>query len=664
MLTFPRWFRCVLSVAVLTAVPSQGVFAAVAPSLGTAESFAVLGASTVTNTGPTVITGDLGLSPGTSITGFPPGTVVGGTTHATDEVAQQAQSDATAAYINLAGQACTTTFDVPTDVGGLTLVPGIYCFASSAQLTGALTLDAEGDADAVWIFKTGSTLTTASSASVALINGAQNCNVFWQVGSSATLGTSTRFVGHVLALTSITLTTNARVSGSVLARNGAVTLDSNTVSTSVCAAGSAAPTLSKAFIPSTINEGGTSTLNITLSNSGPMAAWLIAPLTDTLPDGVTIAAAPATNCDGIATAATSTVTLTGGSVPANGSCMISVVVTAASCGSHINTLAAGALQTSTGTNAGPALATLTVACASGVTVGKEFVPGTITAGGTSLINIYLSNSDDTDAVLTAPFTDTLPSGLTISGDFLNSCGGTITRTADSFTMTGGSIPANGFCIIGSGIPVTGPPGTYFNTVPAGALQTSNGSNAAAAVATLTITQVLPPPLPPPAIAPTLASAFNPASIDAGGNATLTITLGNADATVASLTAPLTDTLPIGMTIAGTPSTTCDGTATAETSTVTLTGGSIPANGSCTITVVVTAVSAGDFTNTLAAGALQTSNGSNADATVASLTVLPVVTPPVDPPVEPVDETPATGALPAGVLMLFLLAAAGRRRRAS
>lgn len=662
MRTLTRWLRLFVLFAATSAAPFQGAFAAVAPSLGAAESFAVLGASTVTNTGPSVITGDLGLSPGTSITGFPPGTVVGGTTHATDEVAAQAQSDTTAAYIDLAGQVCTTTFDVPTDIGGLTLVPGVYCFASSAQLTGVLTLNAEGNADAVWIFKMGSTLTTASSSSVVLINGAQNCNVFWQVGSSATLGTSTRFVGHILALTSITLTTDARVSGSVLARNGAVTLDSNTVSTSACAAGSAAPTLGKTFSPSTIAEGGTSALNITLSNTGPTAAWLTAPLTDTLPDGVTIAEAPATNCDGTATAGTSTVSLSGGSVPANGSCLVSVIVTAASCGNYINTLAAGALQTSNGNNASAAAATLTVTCASGVTVGKEFAPSTIAAGDTSLINIYLSNSDDTDAVLTAPFTDTLPSGLTITGDFLNNCGGTITHTADSFTMTGGSIPANGSCIIGSGIPVTASvPGTYFNTLPAGALQTSNGSNAAAVVATLTVTSPPPPPPPPPATAPTLGNAFNAASINAGGNSTLTITLGNADATVASLTAPLTNTLPIGVTVAGTPGTTCGGTATAETSTVTLTGGSIPASGSCTITVVVTAASAGDYTNTLAAGALQTSNGSNADAAVASLTVLPVVTPPVDPPV---DETPATGVLPAGVLLLFLLAAAARRRRAS
>ena len=138
---------------------------ATAPPLGTAQSFAVLGGSTVTNTGPTMITGDLGVSPGTAVTGFPPGTVIGAT-HAADAVALQAQSDTTVAYNDLAGQACDTTFTVPTDIGGMTLMPGVYCFSSSAQLTGQLTLDAGDDPNAVWVFKMGSTLTTASNSSV------------------------------------------------------------------------------------------------------------------------------------------------------------------------------------------------------------------------------------------------------------------------------------------------------------------------------------------------------------------------------------------------------------------------------------------------------------------------------------------------------------------
>ena len=215
---------------------------ATAPGLGTAASFAVLGGSTVTNTGATVVDGDLGVWPGTEVTGFPPGEVTG-TIHAGDEVAEQAQSDVTIAYEDLAGQACD--FDLTgQDLGGQTLVPGVYCFDTSAQLTGVLTLDAEGDPSAVWVFQIGSTLTTASNSSVAMINAGDQgpCYVFWQVGSSATLGTDTVFAGNILALTSITLDTGAQMEGRALARNGAVTMDTNNISMQICEAEPPTPT--------------------------------------------------------------------------------------------------------------------------------------------------------------------------------------------------------------------------------------------------------------------------------------------------------------------------------------------------------------------------------------------------------------------------------------
>ncbi len=202
-------------------------------SLGTAEGFGVLGGSAVTNTGPSLITGNLGVSPGTAVTGFPPGIVTPpGTIHAADADAAQAQTDLTTAYNAIAGT--PTLVDLTgQDLGGLTLTPGVYGFDSSAQLTGTLTLDALGNPDAVFIFKIGSTLTTASGSSVVFTNTGGNssiaCSVFWQVGSSATLGTGTSFAGNILALTSITLNTGANVSGRVLARNGAVTLDSSNV---------------------------------------------------------------------------------------------------------------------------------------------------------------------------------------------------------------------------------------------------------------------------------------------------------------------------------------------------------------------------------------------------------------------------------------------------
>lgn len=212
---------------------TNGALGASAPFLGTAKSYAVLGGSAVTNSNATVLTGDLGVDPGLAITGFPPGIVLGGTVHAGDAAALQAQTDTTTAYDVLAGEACSMDL-TGKDLGGLTLTPGVYCFSSSAQLTGDLVLDAGGRADAVFVFKTVSTLTTASNSSVHVINGGGACGVFWQIGSSATLGTGTSFTGTILALTSITLTTNATVAGRVLARNGAVTLDRNTVSVGSC----------------------------------------------------------------------------------------------------------------------------------------------------------------------------------------------------------------------------------------------------------------------------------------------------------------------------------------------------------------------------------------------------------------------------------------------
>ncbi len=210
-------------------------WAQIAPPLGSAQSFAVLGASTVTNTGPTIITGDLGVSPGTSCTGFPaPCTggvgVVNGTIYTgAGSLAGAAQSAALVAYSDLVAEPCGTNLTgmiLGTSPGAVTLSPGVYCFpATSAQLTGTLTLDGNG----IYVFQIGSTLTTASNSSVVLANGATAGNVFWQVGSSATLGTDTVFAGSILALTSDTVTTGTSVTGRVFALNGAVTLDSNAI---------------------------------------------------------------------------------------------------------------------------------------------------------------------------------------------------------------------------------------------------------------------------------------------------------------------------------------------------------------------------------------------------------------------------------------------------
>ena len=201
--------------------------------LGTAASFAVLGASTVKNTGPSVLNGDLGLYPGTSITGFPPG-AVNGTTHQTDSAAKGAEADALTFYNVLAGQAVTQTL-TGTDLGGLTLKPGVYFFADSAGLTGPLTLNFGGLSNQAIVFQIGSTLTTAGASSVLIINPGSDDSVYWQVGSSATLGTTTNFVGSILADQSITLGNSATINcGRAVALNAAVTLDTNTVSTDNC----------------------------------------------------------------------------------------------------------------------------------------------------------------------------------------------------------------------------------------------------------------------------------------------------------------------------------------------------------------------------------------------------------------------------------------------
>ncbi len=196
--------------------------------LGSASTFAVLGGSAVTNTGPTVLYGNLGVYPGTSITGFPPG-IVNGTIYDGGAVAMQAQADALSAFNFLHGLSSTENLSGQ-DLGGLVLDPGVYTFNSSAQLTGQLTLNFEGLSNENIVFQIGSALTTASGSMVLETNLGQNDHVYWEVGSSATLGTTTQMVGNIIADQSITLDHNASINcGSAIALNGAVTLDSNTV---------------------------------------------------------------------------------------------------------------------------------------------------------------------------------------------------------------------------------------------------------------------------------------------------------------------------------------------------------------------------------------------------------------------------------------------------
>ena len=236
-------------------------------NLGTTSNFAVLAGTTITNTGPTTITGDVGLHPGTAFTGQASVTMIG-TVYLADPVALQAKNDLVTAYNDAAGRTPVTT--IPSELGGTTLTPGVYTSNDGTfQITGTLTLDAQGDPDGVFIFQTATTLITATGSNINLIGNAQFCRIFWQTGSSATLGTNSNFVGHILALESITANTGATVQGRLLARNGAVTLDTNVINTS----GKLIPLINvtKTPAPLTLTGSGQVMYTFVVTNPGEVA---------------------------------------------------------------------------------------------------------------------------------------------------------------------------------------------------------------------------------------------------------------------------------------------------------------------------------------------------------------------------------------------------------
>lgn len=267
---------------------SAGIVPAV--PLATAGNYSVLGATTVTNTNPSVLGQSVGLSPGPSIVGFPPGIVLApATIEAANATTLQAQLDLTTAYVDAAGRSVEFPSTNP-DLVGLTLVPGVYAAASKAPLglSGQLVLDGQGDPNAVFVFQTDSTLITGSGSTISLINGASECNVFWQVGSSATLGSGSLFVGTILALASVTVQNGTVVHGRALARTGAVTLDNDVFTSPSCA-------------PST-DTSPTATAPTTAPTTTVATPTTTAPPVTTVPlDGT---AAPSTTPAGPAAAAT------------------------------------------------------------------------------------------------------------------------------------------------------------------------------------------------------------------------------------------------------------------------------------------------------------------------------------------------------------------------
>jgi type VI secretion system secreted protein VgrG len=268
---FDVWFLALAGIPALVDAQSPPP-----PSLGAAASFAVLGGSSVTSSGSTVVTGNLGVSPGNSIIGSP--IVKVGATYRNDSVARQAQKDAAAAYGDLAGRTCGHDLSGQ-DLGGRTLSPGVYCFSSSAQLTGTLILDAAGDPNAVWVFQVRDTLTTTAGSSVLMAHGGWNGNVFWQAATGVTLNASTTFAGNVLTLASITVRNEAIVSGRLLAA-GTVRLDNDDIS--LCCA---PVTLTPETLPSATNE---SPYSATITASGGVAPYTFR-YTGTLPAGLTFA---------------------------------------------------------------------------------------------------------------------------------------------------------------------------------------------------------------------------------------------------------------------------------------------------------------------------------------------------------------------------------------
>jgi hypothetical protein len=436
----------------MTLLPT--VSAATAPPLGSASSFAVLGGAAVTNTGPSVVNSDLGVSPGSSITGFPPGIVTPpGIIHTNDGPASAAHSAAftsVTGVFDLLDQPCTSDL-TGQDLGGLTLTTGVYCFSSSAQLTGTLTLSGGG----VFIFKMGSSLTTASGSSVVMIGGSP-CNVFWRVGSSATLGTTTQFQGNIFAAASITLNTGAGVIGRVLANVGAVTMDTNTINISICnvAPGGTTAVIIGSFGTATVSLGGNATKSFTITN--PTAATLSGiGFTDTLPAGLVVATPNGVtgSCGGgtiTATEGSSTISLSGASLASGGTCTFSVNVTGTTAGTKTNSV-----TVTDGGTGNTSVSILTVVLpramcevgyASNLNIGDSFLNITNT-GSQGNLCVAAYTFDASEEMVSCCSCLVTPNGLvslSVQGDLISNSLSPSTPTA-VVTMLVASDPMSGAC---------------------------------------------------------------------------------------------------------------------------------------------------------------------------------------------------------------------------
>ncbi|MFC6015609.1 ice-binding family protein [Plantactinospora solaniradicis] len=594
--------------------------------LGVAETYGVLGGQAVTDVpppvGPSVINGDLGVWPGTSLTGAP---VVNGEVHVGDTEAMQAQSALTTAYNFAAAQPATST--VSADLGGQTLVAGVYRSPATMSLTGTLTLDGQNDPNAVFIFQAGSSLITATDSRVVLTRGAQACNVFWQVTSSATLNTRTVFAGSILALQSATLGEGATVIGRVLARNGAVTLINNTITRPFCTPSIAPPTISKAFDDAIIPLNGTTSLSFTLANPNPGTGLTGVGFADALPAGLVVASPNGLSgsCGGgtiTATAGSGNISLAGAALPAGGSCTFSVNVTGTTSGVKANT--SGPVDSTESGPGAAAAASVTVAAPviAPPTISKAFDDAIIPLDGTTSLSFTLTNPNPGTALTGVEFTDALPAGLVVAtpNGLSGSCGGgTITATAGSgnISLAGATLPAGGSCTFS--VNVTGTTsGTKVNTSsPVDSTQSGPGIPASASIAVGA--EVVAPP--------TISKAFDDAIIPLDGTTSLSFTLTNPNPGTTLTGVGFADALPAGLVVA-TPnglSGSCGGgtiTATAGSGNISLAGATLPAGGSCTFSVNVTGTTSGTKANT--SGPVDSNQSGPGAAAAASVTVAAAV----------------------------------------
>ncbi len=603
--------------------------------LGSAATFGVLGASTVTNTGNTIITGNLGVSPGTAITGFPPGIYTGGEFTGSNPIAVTAQSDAHTAYTTAASLTLTEVL-TGQDLGGLTLGPGVYFFSSSAQLTGTLTLDAQDNPNAMFVFQIGSTLTTATGSAVVMINGGVPHNVFWQVGSSATLGTATAFQGNILADISVTVTTGASVLGSVIAITGAVTLDDNLITAQPNPPPPPFPflTLLKKNTSSPFIVGQTETFTLIVGNIGtvPTTAGSTITVTDTLPTGLTPVSGVGTAWEITISGQTFTATTTT-QISALGvapSITLSVLVGSDAVPSVTN------IATATGggaTNTATAFDTVLVIAANPtepiLTITKTNSPSNFTMGQTATYTVEVGNSSLSALTSgTITVTDVLPNGLTLVSGSVSGLGWT-------FNVTGQTITATTSVVIPPG--GVSPPMSFEVSVGSAAVPfvtnvaTAIGGGAINTAIVSDITSVIP-------IAPilTITKTNSPSTFIVGQMGTYTLTVGNSGSASTSGTITVTDVLPSSLTFVS-------GSLTGTGWMFTVTGQTITATTTATVSPtemlppisfkVIVDSTAPSVTNTGSAfggGALNTALVSD----ITSVLTIPVP-PPLSPPSPPI-----------------------------